>query len=139
MNNTLLVLCIIGSAVVGSFIGYFAFVNIFQEQFQQQDRITLENFDSATVTLEGNVTDVQDDVVTIAKAGLNFPLRVTKDTVIFIPDTAEGFNEAVIKTGRVPFKEGLITDFSIGQTINAVVLWVDASFRAVSITAFFIQ
>lgn len=137
-SNTFLILLILSSILVGIAGGYFVFLGIYHDQFQQAKRINLNNFDSATVILKGSIINTQNNVVTIAKGGINFPLQVTKDTAIFVPDT-QGLSMAIIKTGRAPLKKGTIADFSLGQIASVVAVWNNSNFQAISITAFSVR
>jgi hypothetical protein len=137
-NNTLLVLCIIGSVVVGAFIGYFAFLNIFQEQFAQQDRVTLGNFESASVTLYGTVVEIGERQIVLERNGVRFPVLVSNSTLILVPDKVQeerltpGEKVQLMEARRPIVKEGRLQDIVINQTAEVVAQYLshDDTFQA---------
>ncbi|MBI2123717.1 MAG: hypothetical protein HYU04_00485 [Candidatus Wildermuthbacteria bacterium] len=137
-NNTLLVLCIIGSIVIGAFAGYFAFVQIFKEQFAQQDRVTLENFESASVVLRGTVVEIGDGRIVLERNDVRFPVLVSNDTLILVPDKAQEERltqekkAQLMEAGRPIVKEGGLQDIAINQTAEVVAQYFphDSTFQA---------
>lgn len=130
-NNTLFILLFLGAVILGATGGYFVFLGIYQEQFAQQDRITLENFESAQVVLYGSITAVSDSSVTLLRDKTPFVLSVTENTFIFVPD--KDAPAELIAAGRPAVKEGSVTEIPLNQTAEVVANYRDGKFEAVRI------
>lgn len=118
---------------MGAFIGYFAFAQIFQEQFQQQDRLALSNFESATIILTGVVQEVNKDTVVIEREGIRFPIQVNEETGIFTNKATLEELKAARQAGLLP-QEKTIQDFAIGQVARVVATFSQDIFQAIDIT-----
>ena len=111
------------------------FLNIHQERFAQQDRIALENFDSATVVLTGVIQSVEDNEIVLEREGVRFPVEMIEETIIFSPVTAGSESEEVLaRTGRFPLQQMSFEDLAVGQIVRVVALFSNGGLQAIDIT-----
>lgn len=131
-NNVFLILLLIGAVILGAIGGYFVFLGVYQEQFSQQDRITLENFESAQVVLYGTITEATDTTITIEREGTSFRIATTEDTFILVPD--ENAPAELVASGRPAVKEGTAEEIPLNQTAEIIANYRGGKFEAVRIT-----
>ena len=140
-NNKFIGLLLLGSVVLGALGGYFVFLGVYQEQFLQQEHITLENFDSANITLRGTIVETAENTVIIEREGLRFSIKVGENTLILVPDEAviQQFTEEEL-AGRLPeerpqfIKEGTLRNLFLGTRAVVAASFEKGVFQAVSIT-----
>lgn len=137
-NNAFLIFLLIGAVVLGAILGYFAFLGMYQEQFAQQDRIILENFEAASVVLHGTIIEIGTEKIVLERNGMQFPLFVSDNTLFLVPDRGQKERltteekAQLAEVGRPIVKEGSLQDIVIKQTAEVVAQYLsdDGTFHA---------
>jgi hypothetical protein len=110
---------------------------MYGERFAQQDRLTLENFESASIVLHGTVVETGEKRVVFERNDVRFPIFVVAGTLILVPDKEreQALNEEerarFVAAGRPIVHEGSIQDIAVGQTTEVAAQYInDGTFQA---------
>ena len=137
-NSTFLILLLFGAVILGAIGGYFVFLGIYQEQFTYQDRITLENFETAIITLQGTVKNISSDTIEILRDKTNYLIHVSEDTLFLaIPELQDEALLALAQQGQGPSSEEInSSDLQKGMRVEVTSEFRESVFTAIRIIVF---
>jgi len=124
---------IIISLLVGLALGYFVFLGVFGDLIEKGKVFNPENFETMGVTIRDTISSVSEDAIIIEHEGIKFPIRITEETLILVPDE-QAFSEGVER--ELAVKGGVLTDVFLGKEAEVIASFRDNNFWAIRIAVF---